>query len=656
MARILLVDDEKDSRFVIAETLRRLTDHRVDEVGGGSAALEAAAAEDYDLVVLDVHMPDMDGFETCRRLRASERTRTLPIIFLTADHDLAKRLKGLDLGADDYVEQPVSHHELVARIRSVLRVKALTEEIDRHTSEMERRVRERTGDVEELRAERDILRETFDVFEEGLCLMGADGALEVANATGTRLFATALRDELLAAARAAVERGATADRSLSLEGRAYAVRAYPVSGKRAVLYVRDTTDEREREIRRLQAEKLASIGMLAAGVAHEINNPAAFVLANIEALGGHMRLLEEKIRELPERAVARLGLHDALFEATAILQESKEGMARIHRIVRDLGSFSHADDDTTAYTNVNVAVDSALTMLRNELKYRAHVERDLVATRAVRGNTARLGQVFLNIVLNAAQALDEAALRRNVVGVRSFDDGESVVVEISDNGPGIPEDVLPRIFESFFTTKPRGIGTGLGLPISLGIVRSLGGDITVRSREGQGATFRVRLPAVDAAAPLVTPPSEITPSPREYPRRRILAVDDEALLLKAYRRMLSDVHDVVTALGAHEALRTLERDGAFDVVLCDLQMPEMSGMDLHNAVQVRFPSLADRFVFVTGGAFSIDAKRFLEESVCAVIQKPFRVEDLLALVDRKARDPSGSRRSSSSGSVPMFHS
>jgi CheY-like chemotaxis protein len=159
---------------------------------------------------------------------------------------------------------------------------------------------------------------------------------------------------------------------------------------------------------------------------------------------------------------------------------------------------------------------------------------------------------------------------------------------------------------------------------------------------------------VDAAAPLVTPPSEVTPSPREYPRRRILAVDDEALLLKAYRRMLADIHDVVTVLGGHEALRILERDASFDVILCDLQMPEMSGMELHTAVQARYPLLADRFIFVTGGAFSIDAKRFLEESVCAVIQKPFRIEDLLALVDRKSREAgTGGSRRTKSGSIPI---
>ena len=176
----------------------------------------------------------------------------------------------------------------------------------------------------------------------------------------------------------------------------------------------------------------------------------------------------------------------------------------------------------------------------------------------------------------------------------------------------------------------------MGLPISLGIVRGLGGDITVETRPGEGATFRVRIPAAEPGATAATQPvPEVTPT-RQFSRRRILAVDDEVLLLKAYRRMLADGHDLVTALGGHEALRTLESDSGFDVVLCDLQMPEMSGMELHAAVRERFPALANRFVFVTGGAFSADARRFLEKAVSAVIQKPFRVEELLALVDSVA--------------------
>ncbi|HXJ19925.1 MAG TPA: ATP-binding protein [Polyangia bacterium] len=488
----------------------------------------------------------------------------------------------------------------------------------------------------------EVLRETFEAFEDGVCLVGPDGALQIANTVGERLYAGALREELETAAREAIAGGTTADRSLSMDGQVFAVHAYPLPGRGAVLHVRDATDEREREIGRLQAEKLASIGLLAAGVAHEINNPAAFVLANIEALAGHLRLIEERLREPVGPGGARRGLSDVLFEANMILQESKEGMARIHRIVRDLGSFSHVDEEVSAPVNVNLAIESALGMLRNELKYRARVERELKASRLVRATAARLGQVFLNLILNAAQALDEANAKRNLVRVRSFDDGADVVVEVVDNGPGIREEVLPRIFESFFTTKPRGMGTGLGLPISLGIVRSLGGELLVDTRSGEGATFRVRLPADEGALPVAVPAAAVASAPlRGYPKRRVLAVDDEALLLKAYRRMIGDAHELTTALGGFDALRLLERDPDFDVVLCDLQMPEMSGMELHAAVRSRMPALGERFVFVTGGAFSADARRFLEESVAAVIQKPFRLEDLLALIERTAagRDP-----------------
>jgi signal transduction histidine kinase/CheY-like chemotaxis protein len=487
-----------------------------------------------------------------------------------------------------------------------------------------------------------VLRETFEAFEDGVCLVGPDGSLQIANTVGERLYTGALRKVLETAAREAMAGGTTADRSLSMDGQVFAVHAYPLPGRGAVLHVRDATDEREREIGRLQAEKLASIGLLAAGVAHEINNPAAFVLANIEALAGHLRLIEERLREPPQPGGARRGLSDVLFEANMILQESKEGMARIHRIVRDLGSFSHVDEEASAPVNVNLAIESALGMLRNELKYRARVERELKATRPVRASGARLGQVFLNLILNAAQALDEANSKRNVVRVRSFDEGGDVVVEVSDNGPGIPDEILPRIFESFFTTKPRGMGTGLGLPISMGIVRSMGGEIVVDTRAGEGATFRIRLPADLGSAAVSTPAQTPPPVPtRGYPRRRVLAVDDEALLLKAYRRMIGDAHELTTALGGHEAMRLLERDPGFDVILCDLQMPEMSGMELHAAVRARMPALGERFVFVTGGAFSSDARRFLEESVAAVIQKPFRLEDLMALIERTAsgRDP-----------------
>jgi CheY-like chemotaxis protein/anti-sigma regulatory factor (Ser/Thr protein kinase) len=413
-----------------------------------------------------------------------------------------------------------------------------------------------------------------------------------------------------------------------------------------LLYVRDVTEERDHELRRLQAEKLTSIGMLAAGVAHEINNPAAFVLGNIESLWSQIRAIEERLGSVTDPQ-ARSDLGAMLFDVMATLQESKEGMARIQRIVRDLSSFSHFDDGKLTLTEVNSVIESALSLLKNELRHRATVERDLRAERLVRASPARLGQVFVNLVMNAAQALNESEVKNNRIVVRTFDHDDDVVIEISDNGPGMTPELVTKIFDSFFTTKPRGVGTGLGLPISQGIVRSLGGDITVETAPDRGATFRVRFPAELAVR--VVPPEPDVAVPI-YRRRRVLAIDDEALLLKAYRRMLADVHDVDTALGGRDALLLLEKDRNFDLILCDLQMPEMSGMDLYATVKSLYPELSDRFVFVTGGAFSAEARRFLEQAITC-LSKPFRIEELLNIIEQKITERTG--RVSGKASKPV---
>jgi signal transduction histidine kinase/ActR/RegA family two-component response regulator len=520
--------------------------------------------------------------------------------------------------------------------------------------------RARSGQLEELagelRLERDALRETFDVIDDSLYLYDEAGRLHLENTAGARLRAENLApppgarpaavyffegsdgvgehtlDEILTRlVQEAISKQHPADGGLTRAGRHFEARSHPVAGRRALVYIRDVTEGRDTEVRRLQSAKLAAIGMLAAGMAHEINNPASFVLANTEALGGMLSILEEKLRADPPLA-RRLGVKDLLFEAQAIVQESKEGMARIQRIVRDLHSFSRVDDDPTGFTDVNAAVDSALTMLRNELRYRAQVERRFAATRTVRGSSARLGQVFLNLIANAAQALPEGQLKRNRIIVRSYDKGDEVVIEVEDNGAGIPSEVMPRIFDSFFTTKPAGVGTGLGLSISREIVRSAGGEITAESDRSEGALFRVRLPAL-----LEPPGRQRSPGPLLSRRRhRLLAIDDEVLLLKAYRRMLIDHHDIELAYSGAEGLKVLENDRRFDVILCDLQMPELSGADVYRLVSERWPGLEQRFIIITGGAFSAEARRFMEEGAVTCVSKPFQLNEILEIIDRRA--------------------
>jgi signal transduction histidine kinase/CheY-like chemotaxis protein len=508
----------------------------------------------------------------------------------------------------------------------------------------------------ELRLERDTLRETFDVIDDSLYLYDEAGRLHLENAAGARLRAEnpavlpgaapppvyffegseevgehTLDEILMRLVREAIGKQQPADGGLSRAGRHFEARSHPVAGRRALVYIRDVTEGRDTEVRRLQSAKLAAIGMLAAGMAHEINNPASFVLANTEALGGMLSILDEKLRADPPLA-RRLGIKDLLFEAMSIVQESKEGMARIQRIVRDLHSFSRVDDDPAGFTDVNAAVDSALTMLRNELRYRAQVERRFTATRPVRGSPARLGQVFLNLIANAAQALPEGQLKRNRILVRSYDEADEVVIEVEDNGPGISPEVMPRIFDSFFTTKPAGVGTGLGLSISREIVRSAGGEITADHDRAEGALFRVRLPALSDQ-----PGHPGSPGPLPSRRRhRLLAIDDEVLLLKAYRRMLIEHHDIELAYSGAEGLKLLEHDRRFDVILCDLQMPELSGADVYRLVSERWPGLERRFIIITGGAFSPEARRFIEEGTVTCLNKPFQLSEILEIIDRSA--------------------
>ena len=663
MGRILLADDNQENRLGVARVLQQSSGHDVEQVADGAAALLRLEAGDIDLVLLEVKLPIVDGFDVCRRVRANPRTQQIPVVFLTAtQYHMESRLKGLEVGADDFIAQPVSEAELVARVKAALRVKALSDEVRRHNVELESNVLERTRTAEQLadqlRAERDTLRETYDVFDQPLLLVEVSGQVLVANAAARTLKQSALSAELDTLVADASRSRSICDRSLTHAGRAYVARAYPVTKGRVLLYVRDVTEERSYEVRRLQAEKLASIGTLAAGVAHEINNPAAFVLGNLEALSSHVREIDDHLTAADDPAL-RNNLAELLFEVKAVLQETKEGMARIHRIVRDLSSFSHVDDDRGATSELGATVESTLSLLRNELRHRTRLERDLRSTRVVAVSQARLGQVFLNLILNAAQALDEASAPQNRIVVRTYDRGEDSFFEVTDNGPGIPPDVLPRIFDSFFTTKPRGVGTGLGLPIVQGIVRSLDGEIAVETRVGRGTTFRVRLPSRSPARAEAVPTPTVSagasggvPEPSSR-RRRILAVDDEPLLLKAYRRMLADVHEVVTALGGRDALLVLQKDPGFDVILCDLQMPEMSGMELHAKVKARHPALAERFVFATGGAFSSEAKRFLEQGITC-IGKPFRVEELTAAIEAKlAAQSEAPRPASADETTPL---
>jgi CheY-like chemotaxis protein len=270
-------------------------------------------------------------------------------------------------------------------------------------------------------------------------------------------------------------------------------------------------------------------------------------------------------------------------------------------------------------------------MATNEIRHRARLIRDLRPVPPVEANESRLGQVFLNLLVNAAQAIPEGRASANEIRVATYvtDDGR-VCIEISDTGSGIPPEVQKRLFTPFFTTKQVGVGTGLGLSICHRIVTGLGGAITVDSAVGAGTTFKVYLPP---AAPRLTMTSPMPQVPDRQGRRgRILVIDDEEPVVRAAMRILQNEHDVAIATAASAAVDRVIAGERFDMILCDLMMPEMTGMELYAELMKIAPDQAEAMVFITGGAFTPRARGFLDRVKNERFEKPFNATQLRALV------------------------
>ena len=382
----------------------------------------------------------------------------------------------------------------------------------------------------------------------------------------------------------------------------------------------DVTEQRQLEAKLLIADRHASLGTLAAGIAHEINNPLSFIIGNLSFLAAELGSLN-----LPR---------ETLEDYQSALHDAKEGADRIRTIVRGVKTFSRTDDEVRGACDVHKAIEASIQMACNEIKHRATLVRELQPVPDVIGNEGKLGQVVLNLLLNAAQAIPEGRSSSNAITVRTLCDGGQVVIEVEDTGSGISPRNLERIFTPFFTTKPVGVGTGLGLAISQATVKDMQGDITVRSTEGRGTTFRVRLPAA-AGVPTAAPTA-----PKFAPATslRLLVVDDESLILQTVQRFTKGRCTLVCASSAAQALRHLEEDPHFDGILCDLMMPDITGPEFYDRVRQRWPELLPRFVFMSGGTFTSSASEFLEHVPNPRLEKPFDLQELEAKLNGLQRE------------------
>ena len=519
-------------------------------------------------------------------------------------------------------------------------------------------------DRENEQPEADDATDFFGMSLDHLCVAGFDGYFKRVNPSWTRTLGWS-QAELMA--RPSIELVHVDDREATLAARRTVAGGASVTGLvnryqckdgsyrwfewrsvghtgRGLVYAaaRDVTEQklaeaRLQEAKDLQAklerqlifsDRMASVGTLAAGVAHEINNPLSSVTANVE-------LLIDAIAALgPEpSAEARAQLIEMAADAAA-------GAERIRTIVLSLKTFSRAGAEQRRPIDIEPVLQLAIDMARSEIRHRGRLVKELGRTPRVDGDEARLGQVFINLLVNAAQALPERGDDEQEIRVVTSTDGAGrAVIEVRDTGTGIPPSLLGRIFDPFFTTKPVGAGTGLGLSICHNLVVAMGGEISVTSEVGRGTTFRVVLPATATVTATATAVEASAPT---GPRRRagaplaVLVVDDESSVGNVLRRVLAG-HDVTVLTAAKDALALLESGQEFDVILSDLMMPQMSGMDFHDALTQRFPHLAARVVFVSGGAFTPAASAFLERVRNPRITKPFDPRSVRELVQTFAR-------------------
>ncbi len=396
----------------------------------------------------------------------------------------------------------------------------------------------------------------------------------------------------------------------------------------AFVLCHDIGADLEAQRARATQERLATVGSLAAGVAHEINNPLAYVIANVQYALDNITQWQHRESELspdPERERRRAQLKEALYEAN-------EGARRVQRIVADLKTLARQGEDRVEPIDVENTLHWAIGVTMAEIRHRARLVKNFDTISQVKGDEARLGQVFVNILLNAAQAIEPGRAHENEIIINTFNRDGRVLIEVLDTGNGIPEENLTRIFDPFFTTKPRGVGTGLGLSICHEIIASMRGRLTAATRSPRGARFVVDLPAMPIIA------GEIARAPRQKsnppPARsaRILIIDDEPLAAKALGRILRE-HRVELADHAPTGLK-LALEKRHDVIFCDLMMPDLTGMNVHDAVVETQPETAERMVFVTGGTFTEEARSFAARHAGRCLFKPFDTALVKGAVER----------------------
>lgn len=408
--------------------------------------------------------------------------------------------------------------------------------------------------------------------------------------------------------------------------------------------------ERQETIERINAEllhvrssleehtlKLASIGQLAVGVAHEINNPAASALLNLTVALQHINtaISQEALARAHPRPCPSEDRRESdppLIALRGCLDDALDAIERIRTITRNLSAFSRYESESIELVQMDEVVRSAVRIVHHQLAHRARFVFDSQPLPSFAGERVKLTQVVTNLLINAAQAIPAGDAEQNCIRVELRRVRDVVVLAVEDTGRGIPAANLALVFEAFYTTKAPEEGTGLGLHVSLEIARRHRGALTATSEVGTGSRFELHIP-LETGMQVGLPEAQPAPPSSKRYRARVLIIDDDDMLCRAYRRLLKPHHDVTTASSGEEALALLARDSNFDIVLCDLMMPGIDGVGVYAELQAQGSDLLDRIVFCTGGAFTADVKARVSSLNNTLLEKPVPPRLILDTID-----------------------
>ncbi|WP_224370159.1 ATP-binding response regulator [Hyalangium versicolor] len=621
--RVLLIEDDEDDYVLVREALNGAGLERVvlDWCDEPERALELLGEARHDVALLDYHLGSWTGIQLLREARS--RGCLVPVILLTGAGNSAIDHDAQEAGASDFLVKSQLSAELLERaIRYTLQHGRMMEAVRRSQSSF-RELIEQLPDAITVWHQKTLIYANAAL----VAMLGGSSADEFTGRSGLELetvihpedreILLPVMKERLSGARSMREL-----RFVRLSGGAVPVEVahFPVTfdGKPCSMWIaRDLTERRQMHARLMLSDRMVSLGTLAVGIGHELNNPLAYVMANLS--------------HLEKDLLPGLGVDVAQREELrALVSETQQGVQRIHEITQQLKLFSQVERETrSTRVDVHQVLENSVRLASNEIRHRARLVREYTDPLVVEAQEARLGQVFLNLLVNAAHAIPEGAVERHEIRVVTRRREGLAIIEIRDTGQGIPQELHERIFEPFLSLRPGGT-TGLGLSICLGIVTGFNGRMEVESKLGQGSVFRVILPAVDTQP--VSASSVAAPAPVALRRGRVLSVDDEPLIGVAIARALKQEHDVTALTSGREALAQLIRGERYDLILCDIMMPEMSGMELYEEISRLVPEQAERMVFLTGGAFTPMARAFLGRVKNRCMEKPFAPSELRKLV------------------------